>query len=51
MRYAWIFMKTTLATLLNRYEFHTDLNLDELKFEPDVSLKIVGGCQLKITLR
>ncbi|XP_044740001.1 probable cytochrome P450 4p3 [Chrysoperla carnea] len=50
-RYAWIFMKTTLAALLSRYEFHTDINLDTLKFEAAISLKLVNGHQVRITPR
>ncbi|XP_044730246.1 cytochrome P450 4c21-like isoform X2 [Chrysoperla carnea] len=45
IRYAWIVMKITLATLLSRYEFHTDLNLDELRFQFNVSLTLVNGHQ------
>lgn len=44
-------MKTALATLLSRYEFHTDLKLDELRFEFEVSLKVIGGHQIRITPR
>ncbi|XP_044740004.1 probable cytochrome P450 313a4 [Chrysoperla carnea] len=50
-RYAWIFMKTTLAALLSRYEFHTDINLDTLKFEGAISMKLVNGHQVRITPR
>ncbi|XP_044742783.1 cytochrome P450 4C1-like [Chrysoperla carnea] len=51
IRYASMFMKTLLATLLCRYEFHTDLNLNELKMQMEVSLKLVGGHQVRITSR
>ncbi|XP_044728535.1 cytochrome P450 4C1-like isoform X2 [Chrysoperla carnea] len=51
IRYAWILMKATLATLLSRYEFHTDLNLEELRYDLQVTLKLVNGCQVRITPR
>nr|UZE89865.1 cytochrome P450 CYP4416B2 [Chrysoperla zastrowi sillemi] len=51
MRYAWMFMKTVLATLLSRYEFHTDLNTSEFKFEFAVTMKLIGGYQIQITPR
>ncbi|XP_044740006.1 cytochrome P450 4c21-like [Chrysoperla carnea] len=50
-RYAWIFMKTALVALLSRYEFHTDLNLDKLRFEIGMALKLINGHQVKITPR
>ncbi|XP_044740054.1 cytochrome P450 4g15-like [Chrysoperla carnea] len=49
--YAWMFMKAVLATILSRYEFHTDLNETELQFEMAVSLKLIGGHQVRITPR
>ncbi|XP_044729743.1 cytochrome P450 4c21-like [Chrysoperla carnea] len=51
IRYAWIVMKITLATLLSRYEFHTDLNLDELRFQFNLTLSLVNGHQVRITPR
>ncbi|XP_044739966.1 cytochrome P450 3A19-like [Chrysoperla carnea] len=51
-RYAWIFMKQALATLLSRYEFHTNLkSMNEIRFEFQISLTIIDGYQLKITPR
>ncbi|XP_044740007.1 probable cytochrome P450 4p3, partial [Chrysoperla carnea] len=50
-RYAWIFMKTALVALLSRYEFHTDINLDTLRFEAGMSLKLVNGYPVRITPR
>lgn len=46
-----MFMKTVLATLLSRYEFHTDLNINELKFEYAITMKLIGGHQIRITPR
>nr|UZE89963.1 cytochrome P450 CYP4416A2 [Chrysoperla zastrowi sillemi] len=50
-RYAWIFMKTALVALLSRYEFHTDINLDTLRFEAGMALKLVNGYPVRITPR
>lgn len=46
-----LFMKTLLSILLTRYEFHTDLKMNQLKFQFELSLKLVGGHQVRITPR
>lgn len=46
-----MFMKTVISTLLRKYEFHTDLKMDKLKFEVELSLKLIGGHQVQITPR
>lgn len=51
IRYAGIFMKTLLATLLCRYEFHSDLSTNEFRFEIELSLKLIGGHLIRITPR
>ncbi|XP_044739872.1 cytochrome P450 4V2-like [Chrysoperla carnea] len=50
-RYAWMLMKIVLATLLNRYEFHTDLKFEELRFEASVTSTLVTGHLVRITPR
>ncbi|XP_044740113.1 cytochrome P450 4C1-like [Chrysoperla carnea] len=50
-RYAWMLMKAVLATLLRRYEFHTDLKENALEFEIAITLKLIGGHQVRITSR
>ncbi|XP_044740009.1 cytochrome P450 3A19-like [Chrysoperla carnea] len=50
-RYAWIFMKTTLVALLSRYEFHTDINSNTLRFKIGVSLNLINGHKVRITPR
>lgn len=51
IRYAWIIMKITLATLLSRYEFHTDLNMSKLRYRFAISMALVNGHQVRITSR
>nr|UZE89840.1 cytochrome P450 CYP4416C1 [Chrysoperla zastrowi sillemi] len=51
IRYAWMFMKVVLATLLSRYEFHTDVDVNKLEHEFALSLKLLGGHQVRITPR
>lgn len=46
-----LFMKTLLSILLTRYEFHTHLKMNQLKFQFELSLKLVGGHQVRITPR
>ncbi|XP_044739873.1 cytochrome P450 4V2-like [Chrysoperla carnea] len=50
-QYAWMLMKTIIATLLNRYEFHTDLKLEELRLEASVTITLVNGHLVRITPR
>ncbi|XP_044739731.1 cytochrome P450 4c21-like [Chrysoperla carnea] len=51
-RYTWIFMKLTLASLLSRYEFHTDIkDLSEIRYELEITIKIIGGYQVRVTPR
>ncbi|XP_044730199.1 cytochrome P450 4V2-like [Chrysoperla carnea] len=52
VRYAWIFMKLALSRLLSKYEFHTNIkDLSEIKFEFEISLKIINGYPIRITPR
>ncbi|XP_044729876.1 probable cytochrome P450 4aa1 [Chrysoperla carnea] len=51
-RYAWIFMKLTLAKLLSRYEFHTSIkDLNEIRIELEMTLGIIDGAPVRITPR
>lgn len=51
-RYAWMFIKLTLASLLSRYEYHTNIkDMSEIRFELAITTNIIGGYPVRVTPR